>query len=181
MDYFKNAWLYLLVVTVFTSCGKDAVDTSPLVLSYVPIDFSKLESVVAFGEEINAEKKSPAIEYILLDANADIHAMASGYVEALVMNEGFADYEIRVRNKKSPDWLVIYDHILDVKVSEGDPIDPGMVLGKVGIGQRTEIQLNIEKEGTELSYCPLSNASPEFVTEHQAFMSDWCLEDSVAP
>lgn len=84
-----------------------------------------------------------------------------------------------MRLSEQSSWLIIYDHVLAVTVSEGDYISQGIPLGKVGIGNRTEIQLNKQTNGTDLAYCPLNYATSSFIETHTTFLPNWCLEKTI--
>ena len=67
-------------------------------------------------------------------------------------------------------------------VSEGDSINPGDILGTVGIGNRTEFQVNkTNYPNNDLSYCPFNYATTDFIQQHKTFTENWCLEDTVVP
>lgn len=97
MRFLKHIlFLWIGSFAIFTSCNKDDRDDSPPVLSKVPIDFSMLDTAIVFGQELGSDKKSPALEYILGSPEVAVNAIASGYVETIVLNEGILDYEVRM-------------------------------------------------------------------------------------
>ncbi|PXX24288.1 peptidoglycan DD-metalloendopeptidase family protein [Arenibacter sp. ARW7G5Y1] len=174
----------LLIIGIFlgNSCSKKDIDNEPLVLGIPPIDILEIKNVIAFGQELSSTKKSPAIEYITKNSDVNVRAASNGLVKAVVLNEGeSSDYEIRIQPTATSQWLIIYDHVLEVAILEGDNIQQGDILGKVGLGNRTELQLNKTNGANTISYCPLNYASNTFLEEHLSFMANWCLIETVIP
>lgn len=103
-------------------------------------------------------------------------------VKAIVLNEGEpSDYEIHIQPTTTSQWLIIYDHVLEVAILEGNNVMQGDILGKVGLGNRTELQLNKGKGEKTIAYCPLNYGSDAFLEEHLNFMTNWCIEETVIP
>lgn len=168
----KKAMLYAGVIGMVLSCATDTPEREPK-LSVPPVHMDHVSSVIQFGEEI-AGKVNPAFEYILSDPFQWVLAAEEGTIIAVVKNTGCNDYEIRIQ--LNADWMVIYDHVTQPAVAPGDEVVAGQVLGKVGEGNRVELQLNA-KDGT--SYCPFSYASSAFIKAHKDFIQDWCIKETV--
>ncbi|MCK4445536.1 MAG: peptidoglycan DD-metalloendopeptidase family protein [Candidatus Marinimicrobia bacterium] len=170
---------------VLIGCSKDdkyEKDETPPVLSITPVDISSVTSIIAFGDDLGPDRKNPAFEYYLNNSGVQVRASCKGIVENVVLNDNFPDYEIRVKLSSNSIWLIVYDHILNVTISEGDHINPGDILGTVGVGNRTEFQVNkVLGPGEDLSYCPFNFGTDEFIQQHKSFTETWCLEETVVP
>ncbi len=157
------------------------LDQTPPVLSIAPVDISTIVSVIQFGADLTPTQKNPAFEYVVNSADVNVVASCGGVVEKVALNDVFADYEVWVKVSANSAWKLIYDHVKNVSVSEGQSITAGTVLGKVGEGNRTELQINKRDGSNELSYCPFNYATTDFINAHKAFMEIWCLLDTVQP
>lgn len=179
---YKYVLLLIMGLCIGNSCTQDDITNEPPVLRVTPIEILEINNAITFGQELSVTKKSPAIEYITNNSNVNVRATSIGQVKVVVLNEGDpSDYEIRIRPTATSQWLIIYDHVLEVTISEGDNVQQGDILGKVGIGNRTELQLNKGNGANTISYCPLNYGSNAFVEEHLNFMTDWCLVETVIP
>lgn len=169
----KKAALCVSIPVLLWSCEKEPIDSDPL-LSFPPVQIAHISSIVQFGEDLGAGKESPAFEYILLEPFQPVLAVEEGTVKAVVKNEGFNDYEVRIQLNSS--WMIIYDHLVNPSVSKGDNVSPGQLLGAIGDGNRFELQIN-NKDGK--SYCPFGYASQSFVDAHKNFTENWCMKETV--
>ena len=177
MFYFK--WFSLLFLGLFLiSCDKnnDGQERPPT-LSTALVDFNKVTHVILFGEDLTATQKNPAFEYIVDNANEEVISCSNGFVEKIIRNTAFSDYEIHIRPSSRSEWIIIYDHVKDINLSEGDNVEPGTLLGIIGEGNRVELQVN----QNNMAHCPLNFGTTAFVQEHLHFTEDWCLEDTVIP
>lgn len=177
----KHVFVGFFTILTLFSCNNDDVNNEPPLLSVPPVALSEVHSTIAFGEALSASKKSPAIEYITNSNNVNVRSASLGKVEKIIMNDGVLDYEIHIRPISGSEWLIIYDHVLDVTISKGDNVQQGAILGKVGVGNRTELQVNKGNGGDAISYCPLNYGTKAFIDEHLAFMDNWCLKETIVP
>ena len=187
--------------------GGGGGSTLPPVLSVTPVDLSgpfnpvtqtfgslRFESpvLVPFGEDLGSTQ-SPAIEYITTPS-ASVRACAAGQVEAVELNNGQGDYEVRVRSPAGSSWLVIYDHVRNVTVAVGEAVAAGDALGISGTWSgsagRTELQVNDESRG--VAVCPLGLGTAAFQAAHEAAraavsasafgpLPSLCTADTVVP
>ena len=169
----KKVLLYAGAVLVLWSCKKDPVDNDPL-LAVPPVQMEHVVAMIQFGEEMGGGKVNPTFEYIMFNAFQPVLAVEAGTVDAVVKNAAFNDYEIRIALNSS--WMIIYDHITEPAVAEGDNVLPGQLLGNVGEGNRVELQIN-NIDGN--SYCPFSYAAPAFVSAHKGFTEIWCIKNTI--
>jgi hypothetical protein len=174
----------ILFILITFSCKKNdtKLDETPPVLSVTPVDISSVTSMIAFGADLSLVQKNPAFEYIVNNSSGEVRSVCKGYIEDIRLNDNFPDYEVWIKMSSNSAYRIIYDHVLNLNISKGDKVNPGDILGIVGTGNRTELQIN--KTGTnneELSYCPFDFGTSEFIDQHKAFAETWCLTDVVTP
>ncbi|NMH89143.1 M23 family metallopeptidase [Flavivirga algicola] len=178
----KRIKLLILGLLIFGCNNNDeTLDPAPPSLSITPIAINEISSFIAFGETLSQNQLNPTIEYITNHANILVQSASGGYVEAIQMNSNIDDFEIWVKPSNNSQWLIIYDHILNIKVSVGDKINAGDVLGSIGIGNRTELQINQINHNQEIAYCPLNFGTNNFVQQHTNFSKNWCIAKTVTP
>lgn len=178
-----------------------------LVLSVTPVDLTgpydamtqtygdvrfEGEGIVPFGFDLDGMGKlSPAFEYITV-LDAPVRAATHGFVDAVEFDAGSMDWEIRIT--QGGRWTVIYDHVLNLTVSEGDVVEAGDQLGTAGnwsmTAGRTELQVN-DDDADGFSFCPLDFGTDEFNAAHEALRAavdanltprpSLCLVGSVDP
>jgi hypothetical protein len=171
-----------MIIAFQTGCREeDKPDATPPVLSVTPVDISQVTHIIVFGADLSAHQKNPAFEYYLSNSGAEVRSVCKGNVENIFMNDNFPDYEVWIRPSANSVWKIIYDHVLNLEVSAGDPLNPGDVLGSVGDQNRTELQINKIEQNSELSYCPFDFATDEFINQHKSFTETWCMGDTVVP
>jgi hypothetical protein len=172
----------ILTATVFC-CNRDdnTPDETPPVLSVPPVDISTVTSIIAFGSDLSVTQKNPAFEYYVNTSNGLVSSVCPGYVENIMLNDNFPDYEVWIKPSASSAWTIIYDHVLNVSVSDNENVSPGDILGTVGVGNRTELQINKIVNNSELSYCPFDFGTNDFIQLHRAFTEVWCIEETVVP
>jgi hypothetical protein len=64
---------------------------------------------------------------------------------------------------------------------DGDNIKAGDIIGIVGIGNRTELQINDNGNNKELSLCPFNFGTASFIQQHKSYSKNWYLKESVIP
>lgn len=125
-------------------------------------------------------KDNPTFEYHV-DPDANVYAAAKGTVAWVDPRAADDDFAIHI---KAPDgrFTVIYDHVTDPRVDEGDEVTAGNVLGKPGPKNdefgRTELQVNAHREGQrDISVCPFKFFDPALTDKYQRkiakLMDDW--------
>jgi hypothetical protein len=167
---------------ITSGCDKDKPpDETDPVLSVTPVDIATVNSIIAFGADLNPGQKNPAFEYYVMHSDVQVRSVCKGEVENIMLNSNFPDYEVWVKLSSNSVWRIIYDHVLNLACSVGDEVSPGDILGTVGEGNRTELQINKISEDSELSYCPFDFGTSEFIQQHKAFTEIWCMEETVVP
>jgi len=180
---FQKITLVLLLTLTLPFCKKkeQKPDETPPVLSVTPVDISTVVSVIVFGADLSVSQKNPAFEYSVNNSAVQVRSVCKGYIDDIRLNDNFPDYEVWVKTSSNSVWKIIYDHILDTEISKGDPVNAGDILGVVGTGNRTELQINKEASNKELSYCPFDFGTSEFIQQHKTFTENWCLTGTVVP
>ena len=174
-------WMaFIILVLIGVSCSDDdrLLDPSPPVFSVTPVAFDQITSFIAFGEVLTPTQLNPAIEYFSDQADAQIRSASSGVVVDIRMNTNVDDLEVWIRPTPDSKWLIIYDHIIDPEVSIGDQVNVGQHLGSIGVGGRTELQINDDQN---IAHCPLAFGTSDFVQEHIDFSEEWCIAETVVP
>ncbi|MCX6334753.1 MAG: hypothetical protein NT092_10705 [Bacteroidia bacterium] len=174
----------LIILLIASGCKKndEKYDETPPVLSVLPVDISTVTSIIAFGADLTPVQKNPAFEYIVNNSTVQVRSVCKGYIEEIRLNDNFPDYEVWIKMSSNSIWTIIYDHILNLNISKNNNVIPGDILGTVGTGKRTELQINrIKKNNEELSFCPFDFGTSEFIQQHRLFTEIWCLADSVIP
>ena len=171
-----------ILLWILSSCESgQSVDPNPPSLSVVPVAIDQTVAIIPFGQNLTTSQKSPAFEYILSNEEAEVVACTKGVVTKVLINQGIADWELHIQPQQNSEWLVIYDHVLEVTVVEGETIEAGDILGKVGVGNRTELQINKGKGTATEAYCPLDYGTENFVNLHYDYFDIWCITPTVAP
>lgn len=142
-------------------------------------DFLKLQSkpFIEFGEN----GTEPTFTFRTAE-DADVTAVADGYVYKVEHQSQYSDYSILASTEKDIlDWSIDYDHVINPTVAVGDKITAGQKLGivgthsDVGIG-RIEIQV-FGGDGSSASYCPFtyfdSSLIETYKTKLQKLMDDY--------
>jgi hypothetical protein len=179
-------YLFFLVsafsMLIAVSCNKDEPldETSP-VLSVTPVELSTVTSIIAFGADLTPTQKNPAFEYYVNNSDVQVRTTCQGEVENIMLNDNFPDYEVWVKPSAKSVWRIIYDHVWNVKVSVGDKLSAGDILGTVGDKNRTELQINKVSADRELSYCPFDFGTRDFIQQHKVYTEVWCIEETVVP
>ncbi len=117
-------------------------------------------------------------------------AVTRGSVTRVEANDQ-GDFEIHVRPTASSDYLVIYDHVRELRVGQGDAVQPGDILGLIGVWSptqgRTELQIN-RRGNPDVAVCPRGLGSESFNAAHDAALaatgsaySSVCLSETVFP
>ncbi|HNR40982.1 MAG TPA: peptidoglycan DD-metalloendopeptidase family protein [Bacteroidales bacterium] len=174
----------IIIAQLTVSCSKSGQkdDETPPVLSVTPVDITTVTHIIPFGADLSPQQKNPAFEYYVSNSSVQVRSVCAGYVEDIRLNDNFPDYEVWIKTSSNSVYKLIYDHIVDLNVVKGNKVDAGTVLGKVGKGNRTELQINkSDRNMGELSYCPFDFATDDFISSHKQFTDTWCLTGTVRP
>ena len=139
--------LAALALASTSACDRlSGPDDTPPVLSVPMVDLSTIRYFHPFGATLpGSGVQNPAYELILLGTDLEIRAVAPGIVTRIAENDpSQGDYELHVRPSRSSRYLVIYDHVKDLRVREGDRVEPGAVLGRIGNWSSTEGRVELQ-------------------------------------
>lgn len=137
-----------------------------------------------YGAEVKSSeggvKILPTFEYRTV-SDADVFAAIDGVVTNVVYQDKTQDYAIHIQPAPNSQWILEHDHISNLRISKGDMVKAGDILGKVGslgggLG-RTEIMFWNSSATRPLTYCPFKYFDPQLLSEYQQkvlrHMKDW--------
>jgi hypothetical protein len=150
----------LLILVIFSSCKKDKEDTTPPVLSVAFVNTALTDRFIPFGANLSPTSINPAYEIILSDSNQQVVASCAGKVNWIRLNDNAPDYEMEIVTSDNSVYRLYYDHIENPVVSEGETIAAGDLLGTIGAGGRTELQINDTRNNH--SVCPSQFGTTDF-------------------
>ena len=125
-------------------------------------------------------KDNPTFEYHV-DHDAKVYAAADGEVEWVDPRAADDDFALHIKASDGR-FTIIYDHVTDPRVEEGEKVMAGDTLGKPGPKEdeygRTELQVNMHREGQrDISVCPFTFFDPARTETYQRkiekLMDDW--------
>lgn len=109
---------------------------------------SDMKALSIFGDIIpkNNNSQNPNFDFRALKENTEVVSAIDGEVVAVMSQSDSNDSEVWVRPSRWSIWTISYDHLKDLKVSKGDKVKAGQVLGGVssvgnGLGW-FELQVN---------------------------------------
>lgn len=139
-----------------------------------------------YGVEVESSeggtKILPTFEYRTA-SDADVFSTIDGVVTNVTYEERTGDYSIHIQPELNSEWIVEHDHVSNLKVSKGNNVKAGDILGKAGtlggkLG-RTEIMMwGPGLSSTRVNtYCPFKYFDPQLISEYKQkvsqHMKDW--------
>lgn len=138
-----------------------------------------------YGAEVESpdgKKTLPTFEYRTAK-DADVFSTIDGVVTNITYEERTEDYSIHIQPELNSEWVIEHDHVSNLKISKGNTIKAGDILGKAGTlgGQlgRTEIMMwgpGLSKTRIN-TYCPFKYFDPGLLSEYKQkvtqHMKDW--------
>ena len=109
-----------------------------------------------------------------LPADAHVYAPIDGYVARIGYDEAWDDYEIDLNpGPGNTFWFVVIDHVLNVRVQEGDRVEGGEWLASPG---NAGLEIDLSSQDGRL-HCMLSYLDPAVADAWKqkvaGYMSDW--------
>src|SRR5688500_15300766 len=150
----------LLALIIFTACKKDKKDETPPLFEIPFVNTSLTERFIPFGETLGPTSINPAYEIILTDTTEQVVASCNGKVNWVRLNDNTPDYEMEIVTNSNSVYRIYYDHIENPQVTPGQTIETGDVLGTIGTGGRTELQVNDTRINKAI--CPSQFGSSTF-------------------
>ena len=147
---------------------------------YFTHDFQKIFN--EFGAQVldyNGNiKELPTMDF-LIKLDASVFAISEGEVTRIEYQEGSKDYEFSIQSLNDPLFTVIYDHLVNLKITVGNQVQPGDTLGNprplnAEIGM---LEIMINNSDTKRSYCPFNFFNEEKLEQYQQkvyqLIKDW--------
>jgi hypothetical protein len=178
---------------LLAACASPTAPERPPVLSVPVVHLGAVSRFIPFGAALpGSGVLNPAYELLVTDTAAEVRAVTAGVIARVIANTQ-GDYELHVSVPGAPSYLVIYDHVQDLQVGAGQSVQPGTVLGRVGVWSDTHGRIELQINHGQLSVCPRELGTPEFNAAHEAALAaadpasqhpSWtsvCLADTVVP
>jgi len=199
----RSSWRVLQVIligagTTLAACGGAGTspttdDASVPVLSRPIVDLTQLTDFKPFGLSEGAGHINPTYELRTRGDTTSVQAAGPGTVINILANPApDSDSEIHIRPPGAPDYLIIYDHVVSLRVVVGQSVTAGQVVGRIGpwvpgVG-RTELQVNRGSGPSAVALCPRDFGTADFNAAHDAALARFptrganvCLMSSVQP
>ncbi len=167
------------------------IDDSVPVLSVPIVDLALLNDFLPFGLSRSPGRLNPTYELHTTGDTVSVRAAGPGTVINILANAE-PDSEIHIRPTGAANYLIVYDHVVALKVGMGQSVAAGQVLGRIGpwvpgVG-RTELQVNRGSGQSAVALCPRDFGTAEFNAAHDAAFGRFpargasvCLTNSVQP
>ncbi|MBN1154457.1 hypothetical protein JXB12_05990 [candidate division KSB1 bacterium] len=147
---------------------------------YFNHDFQKVFS--EFGAQVLDPdwniKELPTFDYVIRN-DAFVFAIAEGEVAVIDTQRSSGDYEISIRSLNDPSFSVYYDHLVNIRISVGDKIQPGDTLGNARpfTSEIGSLEIMVNNTDTKLSYCPFcffnEDKLDDYTKKVSRLMRDW--------
>jgi hypothetical protein len=173
------------------SGGGSSKDETPPVLSVPFVAADQTVAFFVFGATLPSGVQNPTFEVETPDQTPSVFAVSAGKVVNITNSSNGIDKSITIVPSDASVWSIIYDHVSGVRVSIGQTVTAGTILGTMGVlnnGRgRTELQVNRFDPSPTLSYCPqtfgTSTFNAAFTTAAQRLNGSTtvCLATTVKP
>lgn len=141
-----------------------------------------LKGFYVFGDKLPGNRLNPNFEFASVKADTDIVSAIDGEVVFIKTQEDGKDSEIFLQTSADSEWIIGYDHIVDVTVKQGDNVKVGDALGKPAIQgnglYRFEFQVNKKlSKNEDVHYCPTAlldeSVKSAALSELQSYILSW--------
>ena len=193
----------VIAATTVAACGgggtSPSVPVSPATAASVPVlsvpavDLTLLYDFKPFGLPEGSGHINPTYVLYTVGDTTSVRAAGPGTVVNILANPApSTDSEIHIRPSGAPDYLIVYDHIVSLRVGMGESVTAGQILGRIGpwvsgLGF-TELQVNRGSGQGALALCPRDFGTADFNSAHDAALARFpargasvCLTSSVQP
>ena len=131
-----------------------------------------------FGHVTDGDKILPTFEYIV-DSSANVYAPMDGVINTFVYQEDSSDYQITMNVDDNPSQVTVgLDHVLNPRVSLGQSVSAGDVIGNPGTHSWDGYgRVELEIYGDNYMHCPFeyfdANLNNEYQQKVWDLMDDW--------
>lgn len=143
-----------------------------------------------FGATLPSGVRNPTWEIETATQDVPVFAVMSGRVMAITTTSQ-GDQAVTVQTSDASIYVLVHDHVLDVRVSVGQTVTAGQqigIVGRLGNGRgRTELQLNRKVPAPEVAVCLRNffsaavNTAFEIASQRLNGSNNTCLVDTVTP
>jgi hypothetical protein len=193
MKRLSIAVILIIATGIFLSACDDKKDpetaqapvfsVTPVDIAYNPSDSSfgdisfQAPVILPFGALISDNQYSTAISYITVPG-APVRAVTEGVVDTVIENPIYPnEYEVRVVCLPGSDYIVVYDKILNMVISDADHLMPGDTIGEAGnfsdFAEETSLRVFTGEGSNVRYYCPLNYGDSAFVARHKALLAEY--------
>jgi hypothetical protein len=118
-----------------------------------------LKGFYFFGDDLPGARKNPNFEFSSLKEGTKIIAAIDGTITFIKEQSESSDKEVFLQTNENSQWIIGYDHLVNVTVKKGDKVKAGDVLGEPGVQnnglRRFEFQVNKKQSGQDdVHVCP---------------------------
>lgn len=117
-----------------------------------------LKGFYVFGDVLSGGRKNPNFEFAAMKKGTPVIAAIDGYIVDVKEQADSKDYEVFLQPKEGSQWVLGYDHLVNVKVQRGSTVKVGDTLGEPAVennGQyRFEFQVNKGINNDVTHVCP---------------------------
>lgn len=172
------------------SSGGNTQDSTPPSMTAAFVNPEQAVAFYVFGVPLPSGVQNPTWEIETATQDVPVLAVMSGRVMAIT-NTSQGDQAVTVQTSDSSIYVLVHDHVLDVRVSVGQTVTAGQQLGIVGRlnnGRgRTELQLNRRIPAPEVAVCLRTffssavNTAFEAASQRLNGSTNTCLAQTVVP
>ncbi len=124
-----------------------------------------LKGFYFFGDTLPGARKNPNFEFSSLKEGTKIIAAVDGTITFINEQPDSADKEVFLQTSENSQWIIGYDHLINVTVKKGDKVKAGDVMGEPGVQnnglRRFEFQVNKKQAGQDdMHMCPSTLLAP---------------------
>ena len=133
----------------------------------------------AFGDILPGQpvRQNPNFEFSSLKEGTELIAALDGVVGFIQEQPESKDYEVFLMPSDNSEWVIGYDHVIDLSVKKGDTVKVGQRIGKPARQNngllRFEIQINKGKDDASTSHiCPTTLLADSVKSKVEAELKD---------
>lgn len=170
--------------------GGTTQDSTPPSLTGAFVNAEQAVAFFVFGATLPSEIRNPTWEIETASQDVPVLAAMSGRV-MWIADTAQGDQAITIQTSDASIYVLVHDHVRDVRVTVGQTVTAGQQIGIVGRlnnGRgRTELQLNRRVPAPEVAVCLRTffsasvNAAFEAASQRLNGSTNTCLADTVVP